>query len=67
MATPKKLTRADIYKQIDAFRGVANRNPGSKPSAEQWVETKRAVMALPQKNAKTAKFINHGWTRISTD
>jgi hypothetical protein len=42
MAIPKKLSRGDVYKQIDAFRGIFNRNPGGKSSAEQWVESKRA-------------------------
>jgi hypothetical protein len=43
MAIPKKLSRGDVYKQIDAFRGISNRNPGGKSSAEQWVESKRAA------------------------
>jgi hypothetical protein len=42
MASQKKLTRADVYKQIDAFRGVVKQTPGDKPSVEQWAETKRA-------------------------
>ncbi len=44
MAKPKKqkLSRADVHKQIDAFRGILKRNPDGKLSAEQWVETKRA-------------------------
>jgi len=45
MATSKKLSRADVYKQIDAFRGIVKRNPGEQPSAEQWVESKRAANA----------------------
>jgi hypothetical protein len=42
MANSKKLSRADVHKQIDAFRGIFKRNPDGKLSAEQWVETKRA-------------------------
>jgi hypothetical protein len=45
MATSKKLSRADVYKQIDAFRGIVKRSPGEQPSAEQWVEAKRAATA----------------------
>ena len=42
MAKPKKLSRADVYKQIDAFRGIVKYNSNGKLSAEQWTETKRA-------------------------
>jgi hypothetical protein len=42
MDISKKLTRADVYKQIDAFRGIVKQSPGDKPSAEQWAESKRA-------------------------
>jgi hypothetical protein len=42
MASTKKLTRADVHKQIDAFRGIVKQTPGDKPSAEQWAESKRA-------------------------
>ena len=42
MAKPQKLSRADVHKQIDAFRGILKRNPDGNLSAEQWVETKRA-------------------------
>ena len=44
MATAKKLTRADVYRQIDSFRGIVKRNPGEPPSAEQWAESKRAAL-----------------------
>ena len=44
MAKPKKLSRADVHRQIDAFRGIFKRNPDGKLSAEQWVESKRAAM-----------------------
>ncbi|MGD0350126.1 MAG: hypothetical protein ABSB84_07410 [Verrucomicrobiota bacterium] len=54
MAIPKKLTRAEVYKQIDAFRGIVNRSPGDKPSAEQWVAAKRVETDLPPKSAKPA-------------
>ena len=42
MASSKKLSRADVHKQIDAFRGIVKQTPGDKPSVEQWAETKRA-------------------------
>ena len=44
MAKPKKqkLSRADVHKQIDAFRGILKRSPDGNLSAEQWVATKRA-------------------------
>jgi len=42
MAKPKKLSRADVHNQIDAFRGILKRNSDGKLSAEQWVETRRA-------------------------
>jgi len=48
MASSKKLTRADVYKQIDAFRGIAKPNPGDKPSVEQWAESKRAEKGLAE-------------------
>jgi len=41
MAKLKKLSRADVHKQIDAFRGIFKRNADGKLSAEQWVEFKR--------------------------
>lgn len=44
MANTRKLTRADIYKQIDAFRGIVKRDPDGKLSAEQWAETKRVEL-----------------------
>jgi len=42
MAKPKRLSRTDVYKQIDAFRGIVKHNANGKLSAEQWTETKRA-------------------------
>jgi hypothetical protein len=41
MASSKKLSRADVHKQIDAFRGIVKQTPGDKPSVEQWAESKR--------------------------
>jgi len=64
MVTPKKLTRAEVYKQIDAFRGVSGRDADGKPSVEQWVASKRADKKSPSRGAGTGKSINHGWTRI---
>jgi hypothetical protein len=60
MANPKKLTqltRADIYKQIDAFRGIVKRDSDGKLSAEQWAETKRVELGnrKSQQSAALAK------------
>jgi len=57
MASPKKLTRADVFKQIDAFRGVFNRKLGEPMSAPQWVESKRAQTKLRPNGSKTAKAV----------
>jgi hypothetical protein len=46
MASTKKLTRADVHKQIDAFRGIVKRNAGDKPSAGAWAESKRVEKEL---------------------
>lgn len=72
MATAKKLTRADVYKQIDAFRGVAGRDADGKPSVEQWVAAKRAETSPPARRAlngkaPNGKALNHGWNRIRVD
>jgi hypothetical protein len=64
MAPPKKLTRAEVYKQIDAFRGVSGRGTDGKPSLEQWVATKRVETKPPPRRAQPGKAMNHGWTRI---
>jgi hypothetical protein len=49
MASSKKLTRADVHKQIDAFRGIVKQTPGDKPSVEQWAESKRAEKDLDER------------------
>jgi len=67
MATPKKLTRAEVYKQIDAFRGISNRGADGKPSVEQWVASKRAETGSPSRRAGNGKAMNHGWIRIKLD
>jgi hypothetical protein len=64
MAEPKKLTRAAVYKQIDAFRGISGRGADGKPSVEQWVAAKHAEPHPPSRRAPTAKTLNHGWNRI---
>ena len=64
MATPKKLTRAEVYKQIDAFRGISGRGADGKPSLEQWVASKRANTKQPSRRAPNGKAMNHGWNRI---
>jgi hypothetical protein len=43
MANQKKLTRSDVYKQIDAFRGIAKQTADGKPSVESWAEAKRVA------------------------
>lgn len=62
MASSKKLTRADVYKQIDAFRGIGKQSSGDKPSVEQWAESKRAEKELeegksPRPAALAGKFV----------
>ena len=64
MATRKKLTRTEVYKQIDAFRGVSGRGADGKPTLEQWVAAKRADPKAPARRAGNGKSMNHGWTRI---
>lgn len=64
MATPKKLTRAEVYKQINAFRGISDRDANGKPSLEQWVASKQAEPKRPTRSARNGKAMNHGWTRI---
>jgi hypothetical protein len=64
MVTPKKLTRAEVYKQIDAFRGVSDHGADGKPSLEQWVAAKRVDAKPPSPRARKEKAMNHGWTRI---
>lgn len=64
MAIHKKLTRAEVYKQIDAFRGLSGRSADGKPSLEQWVASKHTDTKSPTLRARNGKTINHGWTRI---
>lgn len=64
MATHKKLTRAEVYKQIDAFRGISNRGADGKPSVEQWVAAKRAETKPLTRPGRNGKVMNHGWSRI---
>jgi hypothetical protein len=64
MATPKKLTRAEVYKQIDAFRGISNRGADGKLTVKQWLNIKRAEASLPSRRARDGKAMNHGRTRI---
>jgi hypothetical protein len=67
MAIPKKLTRAEVYKQIDAFRGISNNGADGKPSVEQWVASKHVDTGSPARRAPNGKTMNHGWSRIRTD
>ncbi len=64
MPIPKKLTRAEVYKQIDAFRGVIGRGADGKPSLEKWLSDKQAESKPPTRRTPNGKAINHGWTRI---
>jgi hypothetical protein len=64
MAIPKKLTRAEVYKQIDAFRGISGRGTDGKPSVEQWVASKRTDKKSPPQRGPNGKAMTHGWTRI---
>ena len=64
MAEPKKLTRAEVYKQIDAFRGITHRNADGKPTAEQWAASKRDETEPSLRRNGNGKTMNHGWTRL---
>jgi hypothetical protein len=64
MATPNKLTRAEVYKQIDAFRGLSGRSADGKPSLEQWVAAKHVETKPSVRRAPTGKAMGHGWSRI---
>jgi hypothetical protein len=70
MAKPKKLSRADVHKQIDAFRGILKRHPDGKLSAEQWMESKRAEngerWALKSKPAAETKTAGPARARKAT-
>jgi hypothetical protein len=55
MADTKKLTRADVYKQIDAFRGVAQTAANGKPSAEQWAANRRTEPVSPPRQIRRKK------------
>jgi len=64
MAESKKLTRAEVYKQIDDFRGVSRPGADGKPSLEQWAASKKAETKPPSRRARNGKVMNHGWNRI---
>lgn len=55
MVAPKKLTRADVYKQIDAFRGVSQTSANGNPSAEQWAAGRRAEPLAPPRQTRRKK------------
>lgn len=42
MAGPKKLNRADVRKQIDAFCGIFKQRPGEKSVVQELLEERRA-------------------------
>jgi len=64
MADLKKLTRAEVYKQIDDFRGVSRPGTDGKPSLEQWAASKRVDTKPPPRRDGNGKIMNHGWNRI---
>ena len=64
MADLKKLTRAEVYKRIDDFRGISRPATAGKPSPEQWVAAKRADAKSPPRRASNGKVMHHGWTRV---
>jgi tRNA U55 pseudouridine synthase TruB len=42
MAKPEKLSRADVYKQIDAFRGRYKQKPSEKSVRQELLKGCRA-------------------------
>ena len=64
MADSKKLTRAEVYKKIDDFRGISRAGAAGKPSLEQWVAAKRVDAKSPPRRAGNGKVMHHGWIRI---
>jgi hypothetical protein len=38
MANPKRLSRADVHKQIDAFRGIYKQKPGGKSVVQELLK-----------------------------
>ncbi len=42
MASPKRLSRDDVYRQIDAFRGICKLKPGVKSVVHELLEECRA-------------------------
>ena len=55
MTPPKKLTRDEVYKQIDTFRGIAGRVGNGKPLPEQWVAEKSVVNEPPPRPTRNGK------------
>ncbi|MGA2241678.1 MAG: hypothetical protein ABSH11_06525 [Verrucomicrobiota bacterium] len=64
MTTPRKLTRAEVCKQIDDFRGTFRPGTDGKPLLAPWVASKRVDTEPPPRRARNGKAMNHGWTRI---
>jgi len=67
MADPKKLTRAEVYKQIDDFRGISRPGTSGKLSLESWATSKRVDTRPPPRRARNGKAMTHGWNRIRVD
>lgn len=64
MADLKKLTRAEVYKQIDEFRRISRPGADGKPSLEQWAAAKQAETKPSARRAANGKVLTHGWNRI---
>ena len=67
MADPKKLTRAEVYKQIDNFRGISRPGAPGKPSVEQWLAANGAETKPPPRRAGNGKVLRDGLSRIRVD
>jgi len=64
MADSKKLTRAEVFRQIDNFRGIARSGAPGKRSIEAWLDAKCADAKSPSVPAGNGKVMNHGLIRI---
>jgi hypothetical protein len=55
MASRKKLSRADVYKQIDAFRAIHKQKPGAKSVVQEHPEERRAERTRENRRKGKAK------------
>ena len=67
MADPKKLTRAEVYRQIDDFRGISRPGAPVKPSVEPWPTAKGAETKPPPRRAGNGNVMRDGLSRIRVD